>query len=267
MKTRLRLALLALGLAAGGATVAQIAPGTKVRIGVEGAYPPFSEVGPNGQLKGFDIDIANALCAQMKAQCSLVQQDFDGMIPALNARKFDAIVASLSITEERKKAVSFSDKYYKTPNRIIVRTAAGLTVSPSGLQGKRIGVQRATINDRFATDQFKGSEIVRYAKQDEIYLDLAAGRLDATLVDAAAADTGFLKRPEGKGFAFAGPAYVDPAYFGSGVGVAVRKGDTALLKSLNEAIAAIRANGAYKTLQDKYFDFDIYGEAPAASSH
>lgn len=260
MKFR-RLALIALvALPALGAQ-AQIAPGTKLRIGVEGAYPPFSEVGPNGQLKGFDIDIAHALCAQMKAQCTLVQQDFDGMIPALNARKFDAIVASLSITEERKKAVAFSNKYYKTPNRMIVRTAAGLTVSPEGLKGKRIGVQRATINDRFVTEQFKQSDIARYAKQDEIYLDLAAGRLDATLVDAVAADTGFLKHAEGKGFAFAGPAYVDPAYFGSGVGVAVRKADTALLKSLNDAIDAIRANGVYKTLQDKYFDFDIYGDA------
>lgn len=233
----------------------------KLRLGVEGAYPPFSEVGPDGKLKGFDIDIAMALCAEMKVECTLVQQDFDGMIPALNAKKFDAIVASLSITDERRKAVAFSDKYYKTPNRMIVRSAANLTVSPEGLKGKRIGVQRASINDRFATDTFKGSEIVRYAKQDEIYLDLAAGRLDATLVDAVAADAGFLKKPQGKGFAFAGPAYVEPAYFGHGAGIAVRKTDTELVQRLNRAIAAIRANGTYQRIQDKYFDFDIYGEA------
>ncbi|WP_284615054.1 ABC transporter substrate-binding protein [Aquabacterium humicola] len=234
---------------------------SKLRLGVEGAYPPFSEVGPDGKLKGFDIDIAMALCAEMKVECTLVQQDFDGMIPALNAKKFDAIVASLSITDERKKAVAFSDKYYKTPNRMIVRSAANLTVSPEGLKGKRIGVQRASINDRFATDTFKGSEIVRYAKQDEIYLDLAAGRLDATLVDAVAADAGFLKKPQGKGFAFAGPAYVEPAYFGHGAGIAVRKTDTELVQRLNRAIAAIRSNGTYQRIQDKYFDFDIYGEA------
>jgi arginine/ornithine transport system substrate-binding protein len=142
-----------------------------------------------------------------------------------------------------------------------VRTPASLVVSPAGLKGRKIGVQRATINDRFATDTFKESEIVRYAKQDEIYLDLAAGRLDATLVDAVAADTGFLKTPQGKGFGFAGPAYVDPAYFGSGVGVAVRKTDAALQQRFNEAIAAIRANGVYTQLQSKYFDFDIYGGA------
>jgi arginine/ornithine transport system substrate-binding protein len=144
---------------------------------------------------------------------------------------------------------------------MIVRTAANLTVSPEGLKGKRIGVQRASINDRFATDTFKGSEIVRYAKQDEIYLDLAAGRLDATLVDAVAADAGFLKKPQGKGFGFAGPAYIDPAYFGMGAGIAVRKSDTELVQRLNQAIAAIRANGTYKRIQDRYFEFDIYGEA------
>ncbi len=262
LRIRLRLSLLATALSCGllASLHAQTATGGKLRIGVEGAYPPFSEVGPDGQLKGFDIDIAKALCQQMKADCTLVQQDFDGMIPALNARKFDAIIASLSITEERKKAVAFSDKYYKTPNRMIVRTAAKLSVSPDGLRGKKIGVQRATINDRFATDTFKASEIVRYAKQDEIYLDLAAGRLDATLVDAVAADTGFLKKPQGQGFAFAGPAYIDPSYFGSGVGVAVRKTDTALQQRFNQAIAAIRANGVYLQLQSKYFDFDIYGD-------
>lgn len=242
-----------------GSSLAQSTP-NRLRIGVEGAYPPFSEVGPDGQLKGFEIDLARALCNQMKVECVLVQQDFDGMIPALNARKFDAVMASLSITEERKKAVAFSDKYYKTPNRMIVRSGANLTVSPAGLQGRKIGVQRASINDRYATEQFKASEIVRYAKQDEIYLDLVAGRLDATLVDAIAADTGFLKKPQGKGFTFAGPAYVDPAYFGSGVGVAVRKADTALQQRFNQAIAALRSNGTYKQLQARYFDFDIYGD-------
>ncbi|HEX5683745.1 MAG TPA: ABC transporter substrate-binding protein [Ideonella sp.] len=264
MTRHIRRAITALALGLPLAAAAQLAPGGAVRIGVEGAYPPFSQVGADGQLKGFDIDIAHALCEQMKARCTLVQQDFDGMIPALNARKFDAIVASLSITEERKKAVAFSDKYYKTPNRVIIKAGSGLVVSPEGLKGKRIGVQRATINDRFATDTFKHSEIVRYAKQDDIYLDLAAGRLDATLVDAVAADAGFLKRDQGKGFVFAGPAYTDPAYFGHGVGVAVRRNDPALLQSLNVAIAAIRANGTYQKLQDKYFDFDIYGDAAAA---
>lgn len=233
----------------------------KIRIGVEGAYPPFSQVGPDGKLKGFDIDIANALCAQMKAECTLVQQDFDGMIPALQAHKFDAVIASMSITEERKRSVLFTDKYYKVPNRFIAKTGARLDITPEGLKGKRIGVQRASTNDRYATETFKQSEIVRYNKQDEIYLDLAAGRLDGTIVDAVAAQNGFLSKPEGKGFAFVGPAFNEVKYFGAGAGIALRKSDTELQKKFNDAIAAIRANGTYKQIEARYFDFDIYGEA------
>lgn len=271
--SRLRRRLLALAAAATlplsavpAARAAEPAPGGTLRIGVEGAYPPFSEVGPDGQLKGFDIDIARALCAQMKVTCVLVQQEFDGMIPALQARKFDAIVASMSITPERQRSVLFSDRYYKTPNRLVVRTADKLVPTPAGLKGRRIGVQRASVNDRFATATFPDAEIVRYAKQQDIYLDLAAGRLDATLVDAVAATTGFLSTPQGRGYAFAGPAYIDPAYFGAGVGVAMRLGDTALRDRVNRAIAGIRADGTYAAIAKRYFDFDIYGAAPAASA-
>ena len=253
---RLLLCLLVLGTLSHAA--ADPAPRI-LRIGVEGAYPPFSEVGPDGQLRGFDIDIARNLCRELDMTCVLVQQEFDGMIPALEARKFDAIVASMSITPERQRAVAFSDKYYKTPNRLIVRSADRLVATPAGLKGKRIGVQRASVNDRFATDTFKDTEIVRYAKQQDIYLDLTAGRLDATLVDAVAATTGFLATPQGRGFEFAGPEYTAPAYFGAGVGVALRKGDTALRDRINKAIAAMRRDGSYAAIQARYFTFDIYG--------
>jgi arginine/ornithine transport system substrate-binding protein len=239
---------------------AHAADAVKIRIGVEGAYPPFSSVGPDGRLKGFDIDIANALCDEMKAQCTLVQQDFDGMIPALQARKFDIVVASLSITPERQKVVDFSDKYYQTPARFVARAGSGIEVSPGGLKGRKIGVQRATIHDRFATDTFTQSEIVRYSKQDEVFLDLASGRIDGTLVDSVAADDGFLKTSAGKGFAFIGPVYTDPKYFGVGAGIAMRKGDAVMRERLNAAIKAIRANGVYKKIQDAYFAFDVYGK-------
>ena len=252
---------LALLAALAGTAAAQAPAWKKIRIAVEGAYPPFSEVGPDGRIKGFDIDIANALCAQLKAECPLVQQEFDGMIPALNARKFDAVIASMSITEERKKSVNFTDKYYSTPARLVARSDAKLTPTAAGMKGRKIGVQRSTIHDRFATDTFKDSEIVRYAKQDEVFLDLAAGRVDAALLDSIAADEGFLKRPAGKGFGFFGPAYNDPVYFGVGAGIAVRKADTDLQARLNAAIAAIRADGTYKKIQDKYFAFDVYGDA------
>lgn len=240
----------------GAATVAHA---DTIRIGVEGAYPPFSSMAPDGKIIGFDIDIADALCAQMKADCKRVQQDFDGMIPALKAKKIDAVIASMSITPERQKVVDFSDKYYQTPARLIARVGSPIDTTKE-FDGQTIGVQRSTIHDRYATDHFKGATIRRYTTQDQAFLDLAAGRIDATLVDSVAGNEGFLKTPAGKGFAFTGPVYDDPKYFGFGAGVAVRKGDTALVKRLNAAIRAIRADGTYKTIAAKYFDFDVYGK-------
>lgn len=260
---RRQITLLTLSLALAAASwpaVAQSPEWKKVRIGVEGAYPPFSEVGTDGKLKGFDIDIALALCAQIKAECTLVPQEWDGMIPALQARKFDAIIASMAITDERKKSVNFTNKYYNTPARMIARNGVKLDTTPAGMKGKKIGVQRTTSHDRYATQTFKDSEIVRYGKQDEMMLDLAAGRVDAVLCDSVAADYGFLKTPGGKGFGFVGPVFDDDKIFGIGSGIALRKSDTDLQARLNAAIVAIRANGVFKKIQDKYFDFDVYGD-------
>jgi len=246
-----------LGFFGAAATAADPAP---LRVGVEGAYPPFSSLGTDGQLKGFDIDIAKALCTEMKTRCTQVQMEFDGMIPALQSRKIDFVVASMSITPERAKVVDFTDKYYDSVNRLIARSGSAIDGSPASLKGKKIGVQRSTINDRFATDRFKTATVTRYSKQDDVFLDLAAGRVDATLVDAVAGDVGFLKTPAGKGFAFTGPVYADPVYFGAGAGIPVRKGDAALRDALNAAIKALRAKGIYQKIQAQYFDFDIYGK-------
>jgi len=253
--------LTALMLAAASLAASAQAPDwKKIRIGVEGAYPPFSEVGTDGKLKGFDIDIALALCAEMKAECTLVQQEWDGMIPALQARKFDAIIASMAITEERKKSVLFSEKYQNTPPWMVGKGSLPHDISPAAMKGKKIGVQRTSIHDRWATATYKDSEIVRYSKQDEVFLDLAAGRIDATVCDSVAANLGFLKTPAGKGFAVLGTPPDDPAFFGAGAGIAVRKNDAALQQKFNAAIQAIRANGTYKKVESKYFDFDIYGK-------
>ena len=260
MHRRVLLLSASLACAAFVALPARAADPAPLRVGVEGAYPPFSSVGPDGQIKGFDIDIAKALCEQIKAQCTLVQLDFDGMIPALQARKIDMIVASMSITPERLKVVDFSDKYYTTPNRLIAKAGSAIDGTPAAFKGRKVGVQRATIHDRYATARFTGASIVRYAKQDEIYLDLAAGRIDATLVDAIAGNEGFLKTPAGKGYAFVGPEFDDPQIFGKGAGIAVRKSDAALRDRLNAAIQAIRADGRYKAIAARYFDFDIYGK-------
>lgn len=233
----------------------------EVRIGVEGAYPPFSFVQPDGQLAGFDIDIAKALGKAMGVKVTLVTQDWDGMIPALLAKKYDAIIASMSITEERLKKVGFSHKYYRTPAKFIIKKGTMETFSREAIKGKAVGVQRATIHDKYLTDNYgKDVTIKRYGTQDEAYLDLAAGRVDMLLADSVALSDGFLKKPEGKDYMFIGPDLNDPKWFGNGAGIAIRKEDKDLAEMFNKAIDTIRADGTYKTIQDKYFDFNVYGE-------
>ena len=258
------LAGIALAFASG---IAQAKEWKQIRLATEGAYPPFNETAPDGSVRGVDIDIGNAVCAEMKAKCSWVKQEWDGMIPALVARKFDAIIASMSITEERKKKVDFSDKYYTTPLALVAKEGSPLLPNAESLKGKKVGVQRGTIADNFATKFWepKGVSVVRYAKQEEAYLDLGAGRMDAGFADMLEAEGGFINKPEGKGFAFVGDkvfgkAAEEKAVTGEGIGIAVRKKDAELKAAFNKAIAAIRANGTYDTIRAKYFKYDIYGE-------
>ena len=230
-----------------------------LRVGVEGAYPPFSWKESDGTLKGFDIEIAEAICAEMKRNCVLIEQDWDGMIPALLARKFDAIIASMSITEERKKRVDFTNKYYNTPAKFVAKKGSDLEISKSGLKGKRIGLQRGTTHQCFMEKIYPGAELVLYGTQEEVFQDLAIGRIDAQFSDSIAADEGFLKTDAGKDFEFIGGDQHDEACHGPGAGIAVRKSDTELREELNRAIKAIREDGTYQKINAKYFDFDIFG--------
>ena len=233
----------------------------KVRIGVEGAYPPFSYTTADGKLEGFDIDIARALGEAMGVEIKLVPQDWDGIIPALMARKYDAIIASMTITEERKKKVAFSNKYYNTPAKFVTKKGSVKEFTKDTLKGKTVGVQRATTHDSYLTDNYgKDVKIKRYATQDDAYLDMAAGRLDFLLADSVALSDGFLKKPEGKDFEFVGPDMTEERWFGVGAGIACRKKDKDLVELFNKAIDQIRADGTYKKIQDKYFDFNVYGD-------
>ncbi|MGZ0786232.1 ABC transporter substrate-binding protein [Pseudomonas saponiphila] len=233
-----------------------------LKIGIEAAYPPFASKAPDGSIVGFDYDIGNALCEEMKVKCVWVEQEFDGLIPALKVRKIDAILSSMSITDDRKKSVDFTNKYYNSPARLVMKAGTQVSDGLAELKGKNIGVQRGSIHERFAREVLapQGAQIKPYGSQNEIYLDVAAGRLDGTVADATLLSDGFLKTDAGKGFAFVGPSFTDVKYFGDGIGIAVRKGDKAELDKINAAIAAIRENGKYKQIQDKYFDFDIYGK-------
>ena len=231
-----------------------------VRIGTEGAYPPFNAIDSDGNLVGFDVDIANALCAAAELTCEFVVQDWDGIIPGLIAKKYDAIVASMSITEERKEKVDFTKKYYNTPAKFVAKDGASFDFSEAGLAGKAIGVQRATIHENFLRDNFKQSDIRAYATQDEANQDLVSGRVELVLADSVALLDGFLSTDAGQGYGFVGPSYSDPQWFGEGIGIAVRKGEDELREKLNAAIDQIRADGTYKTINEKYFDFDVYGD-------
>ncbi len=244
-----------MGLIAGGASADM-----KVKIGTEGAYPPFNWIDEAGKLQGFDVDIAKALCKAAHFECEFVVQDWDGIIPGLLAKKFDAIIASMSITEERKQKVDFTDKYYSTPAKFAARKGSGIEITKAGLTGKSIAVQRATIHENFVRDNYGDVATIKaYATQDEAYLDMVSGRVDVGLADSVAMDEGFLKTPEGKDFEFIGPDFTDPKWFGDGAGIAVRKGEDKLREGLNAAIKKILADGTYKKINDKYFDFDVYG--------
>ena len=249
--------LAALALAAGTAA----ADMKKVTLGTEGAYPPFNWIDENGDLQGFDVEIGNALCAAAHLDCTWAVQDWDGIIPGLLAKKYDAIVASMSITEERKKKVDFTGKYYTTPAKFVRMKGSGIEITDEGLNGLAVGVQRATIHENFLRDNYGDIvDIKAYATQDEANLDFVAGRVDLLLADSMALQGGFLDTPDGEGAEFVGPDFTDPRWFGDGAGIAVRKGEGELLDALNAAIAAIRADGTYAAINDKYFDFDVYGD-------
>lgn len=250
-----------LRLAMTGLCLGAAAPVMAMNICVEGAYPPFSETAPDGAIVGFDIDIANAVCGQLGQQCVMVKTDWDGMIPALLEKKCDAIVASMSATPERKQVIDFSAKYYREPVRFVAKADAGFTDTPDGMAGKTVGVQRGTIHQAFMEAHYPQTQLVLYGSQDEADLDLVSGRIDAVMATSIQLDSGFLQTPSGKGFAFFGAEnHYDPAIHGTGAAIGVRKEDTELRDKISAAIAAIRADGEYQTIEKKYFSMDIYGD-------
>ncbi len=253
-------AAVALTMGAIAMNTAQAEDKLKLTIASEGAYPPFNTLTPDGKLEGFDIDIAKALCDQMKAECTFVTQDWDGAIPALQAGKFDAFIASMSITDERKKQVDFSNKYYNTPPAVIAPKDSGIAgATKEALAGKTIGAQGSTTHLTYAEKTFTDSTVKSYPTAEEYFLDLTNGRIDAATDDIVVLKK-FLNTPEGECCKVVGTIKPVDEIHGPGAGVAIKKGRPELVAKFNEAIAAIRANGEYKKINDKYFDFDAYGE-------
>jgi len=203
---------------------------------------------------GFDKDIGDALCAKMKVECEVVTSDWDGIIPALNAKKFDFLISSLSITEERKQAVDFTDPYYSNKLQFIAPKSAEFKTDKDSLKGKVIGAQRATLAGTWLEDEL-GSDITTklYDTQENAYLDLTSGRVDAILADKYV-NYDWLKTEAGRAYEFKG----DPVVESDKIGIAVRKGDNELRNKLNAALKEIVADGTYKKINDKYFPFNIY---------
>jgi len=232
-----------------------------IRIGLDSApYPPFSETNASGELVGWEVEIGAALCEAMGETCEVVPVAWDGIIPALLAKKIDAIVGSMSITEERMKTIAFSDKYYNTPAALVAAKSADMDGSPDSVKGKIIGVQVSTIHQNYAQTHFESmaDSIKTYQNFDEHNQDLASGRVDAVIGDSLAFEA-FLTSDAGKDFEIKA-SLSDEVIFGPGVGAGIRKEDTELLAKFNAAIAKIRADGTYQKISDKYFDFDIYGD-------
>jgi polar amino acid transport system substrate-binding protein len=225
-------------------------------IATEGAYPPFNFVDSNNKLQGFDVDIANALCEKMQVKCTIVAQDWDGIIPALLAKKYDAIVASMTITDERKKQVDFTDRYYRTPLSVAVPKDSDIKeLSPAAFKGKTVGAQSSTTQAIHAEDVYgkAGAEAKLYPTQDEANADLANGRLDASVADKFVL-VEWLKNAGKDCCKLLG----DIEGTTSEAGIAIRKEDQELKAQLNKAIKDIVADGTYKKIASKYFEFDIY---------
>jgi lysine-arginine-ornithine-binding protein len=235
-----------------------IAQPGKMKIATEGTYFPWSFKDTQGKLQGWDVEIAYALCERMKVECEVSGQDWDGIIPGLLAKKYDAIIASMSMTPKRREQVDFTDKYKDVVSSFVARKGTIPDTSADGMKGKRIGVQRGSSQHQWlqANGFEKTATLVLYDTTQQPELDLISGRVDTIIGNKATYFTGFLKRPEAKEFDYVGPE-LKGGVLGEGAGIAVRKGDDALRDRFNKAIVEIRADGTYDRITKKYFPFPL----------
>lgn len=259
MKTWTSLAAGAAVLMSAGAVGAQ----DMVRIGTEGAYPPWNFTDSDGNLVGFEIDLAIAMCERMGVECEFVAQDWDGIIPALLNGRYDAIIAGMSITEERRESINFSQGYVTDPAFFVssidsdLQDAEAIDEVLAAVAGVVVGVQSATIHQNFL-DQHTEADVRLYDTQELLAIDLAAGRIDAALADRAAWEP-FLESDEGADFDIFGPGLNGAmfAVFGEGVGVGLRKEDTDLEAAFNAAICELVADGTTAALSEEWFGYDM----------
>ncbi|MBS0969727.1 arginine ABC transporter substrate-binding protein [Chimaeribacter arupi] len=219
-----------------------------IRFASSATYPPFESMDANNQIVGFDIDLANALCKQLQANCTFTNQAFDSLIPALKFKRFDAVISGMDITPERQKQVAFTAPYYA--NSAVVIAPKGKYKTLADLKGKRIGMENGTTHQKYLQEKHPEITTVAYDSYQNAILDLKNGRLDGVFGDTAVVNEWLKNNPN---LAAVGEHVTDPQYFGIGLGIAVRPDNTALLEKLNGALTAIKADGTYKAINDKWF--------------
>ncbi|WP_034947106.1 transporter substrate-binding domain-containing protein [Erwinia oleae] len=248
---KLNALFVALGLLSSVSVMAQ----ETLRYGVESQYPPFESRNAAGELEGFDIELGKAICQAGNFTCSWVESSFDALIPGLMAKKFDAINSAMNITEARLKSIAFTRPIYRIPSQLIGKEGAGLKPDAEALKGKNIGVLQGSIQETFAKKHWEpqGVTVTSYQDQNQVYNDMLAGRLDGTLVMSAAGQSGFLAKPQGKGFSFAGGPVEDEGVLGVGIGFGLRKDDLKMKQALDAAIGKVQADGTVNRLAAKFF--------------
>ena len=230
-----------------------------IKIATESSYKPFSYTDANGKLIGYEIELVDALCAQMKAECEVISQDWDGLIPGLNAQKFDAAIAGMSITPERKEVVEFTDPYFHTG--IILIGKKGDDISVADLAGQPVASQRSTVSSQYLQDEYPDADIKLYDTQDNAYLDLTSGRVRAMMSDKV---TGidWLKTEAGQNYEVKGDEISTEE---DAMGIAFRKGDP-LVAKFNTALAEIKADGTYDQITGSYFGTNTTAAAQEAET-
>lgn len=230
---------------------------SQINVATDATFPPFESVASDGSLTGFDIDLIHVLCDHMQIKCNVISAAWSGMFSGLLGKKYDALISSLNITEERKRVMAFSDVYEFPIYRFVGPKSEHIEITPTGLKGKIIAVQTGTPADNFVTQRFGDvATIKRYESGSEPYLDLAAGRADLHFSYGAQIESSFLLKPENaQRFGLIGPAYTgkDSKTLGEGVAIALRKQDDELRLKFNKALAQIRQDGELKKLNDKWF--------------
>jgi polar amino acid transport system substrate-binding protein len=216
-------------------------------------YPPFTSQNAAGEWEGWEYEAMLGVCAEMKEKCTMIPIAWDGIIPALMEKKMDGIFGSMAMNDERKKQINFSDMYYDSMTVMIGPKAADKKFTPETFKGKTIGVQAASSNANYAEKYYvpAGATLKAYKGQDEVNADLAAGRVDYVVADGVS-QMSFLATAAGGCCEVYGPVPIDLAVLGNGVGVGLRKEDTALRDKLNVAIKAFAAKGGFETLNAKY---------------